>query len=298
MYEGHLESVLRCGRCNKPFDKVSPSVPGIPGVENFLEGNNDGDMPLDRALMIADTESTALEGRYGDEIVLDLDFTNFLNTHIDDDNMQYTASGSSSFVYHSTSSADGIVPEHHPGSSPNLSIPPGPTQFIRSLVQRPYMGAGAHRIAKLILHNLRSYPQMVLRHNTLPPFIHPSVVSSDFGNPDPESLTNCIALVHMIGSGIQATRKLFWKNVRMECERLCEECQKLNKWELLAAMQALSIYIIIRLDEGETDYNNFDVLLLNTITTFTTRGSANWERWCSGMDGLGGLVMLAASLIG
>jgi hypothetical protein len=29
--------------------------------------------------------------------------------------------------------------------------------------------------------------------------------------------------VHMISSGVQGSRKLFWKNVRMECERLCEE---------------------------------------------------------------------------
>jgi hypothetical protein len=40
---------------------------------------------------------------------------------------------------------------------------------------------------------------------------------------------------------------------------------KLTKWELLAAMQALSIYIIIRLDEGETDYNGFDSLLFTTV---------------------------------
>lgn len=39
----------------------------------------------------------------------------------------------------------------------------------------------------------------------------------------------------------------------------------LNKWELLAAMQALSIYILIRLDEGETDHNNSDSLLLATV---------------------------------
>jgi hypothetical protein len=40
---------------------------------------------------------------------------------------------------------------------------------------------------------------------------------------------------------------------------------KLNKWELLAAMQALLIYILIRLDEGETDHNNYDSLLLATV---------------------------------
>ena len=28
-----------------------------------------------------------------------------------------------------------------------------------------------------------------------------------------------------------------------------------------------------------------------------TTSSANWEEWCSGMDGFGGLVLLAASLI-
>lgn len=41
---------------------------------------------------------------------------------------------------------------------------------------------------------------------------------------------------------------------------------KLNKWELLAGMQALFIYIIIRLDEGETEQNNLDSLLLATVT--------------------------------
>jgi hypothetical protein len=30
-------------------------------------------------------------------------------------------------------------------------------------------------------------------------------------------------------------------------------------------MQALTIYILIRLDEGETDHNNFDSLVLTTV---------------------------------
>jgi hypothetical protein len=35
---------------------------------------------------------------------------------------------------------------------------------------------------------------------------------------------------------------------------------------MLAALQALSIYILIRVDEGETDHNNLDFLLLSTVT--------------------------------
>jgi hypothetical protein len=41
---------------------------------------------------------------------------------------------------------------------------------------------------------------------------------------------------------------------------------KLNKWELLAAMQALLIYVLIRLEEGETEHNNFDFLLGAAVT--------------------------------
>ncbi|KAJ6086544.1 hypothetical protein N7467_005458 [Penicillium canescens] len=86
-----------------------------------------------------------------------------------------------------------------------------------------------------------------------------------------EPLDNCINLVHMISGGMRGSRKLFWRNVRMECERLCAEHLKLTKWELLAAMQALSIYIIIRLDEGETDYNSFDSLLFATAILIAQR---------------------------
>ncbi|KAG2170740.1 hypothetical protein VTO58DRAFT_110979 [Aureobasidium pullulans] len=214
-----------------------------------------------------------------------------------------------------------------------------------------------------------------------------------------EPLANCLSLLHMIGGNIRGSRKLFWKNVSMECERLREVHAYLNAWELLAAMQALSIYLLLRLQEGETDYNNYDYLMLTTVIViskeFARTGSGlaviyrvvdmlvyfepagmcglqkdliiaplpakkqlweadnkilweeegkrdsaiqdsfalaangelvkldqgqlycsngelryrlstnnspassatNWEYWCSGMDGLGGLVMLAASLI-
>lgn len=37
--------------------------------------------------------------------------------------------------------------------------------------------------------------------------------------------------------------------------------------------------------------------LLNGEKMSSSKGRANWEDWCAGMDGLGGLVMLAASLL-
>ena len=43
---------------------------------------------------------------------------------------------------------------------------------------------------------------------------------------------------------------------------------------MLAALQALVLYIIIRLDEGETEFNNADTLLVNTVTVGATRWSS------------------------
>ena len=40
----------------------------------------------------------------------------------------------------------------------------------------------------------------------------------------------------------------------------------MDEWELLAAMQALLIYILIRLDEGETEYNNLDSLMIAAVS--------------------------------
>ncbi|KFY15662.1 hypothetical protein V492_01859 [Pseudogymnoascus sp. VKM F-4246] len=48
---------------------------------------------------------------------------------------------------------------------------------------------------------------------------------------------------------------------------------RLNKWELLAGLQALSIYLLIRLDEGETEQTNLDSLLLATVTILSKRFS-------------------------
>jgi hypothetical protein len=146
----------------------------------------------------------------------------------------------------------------------NFSISPVPNPNIRTLVQRPRMHPGADRTASLLFYTLKSYPVM-LRHNTLPPFIHPSYVSFTDEGTTTEPLENCITLMHMMASRVQGSRKLFWRNVRQECERICDQNQTLNKWELLGAMQALSIYVLIRLDEGETEHNNLDSLLERAV---------------------------------
>ena len=131
------------------------------------------------------------------------------------------------------------------------------------MMQRPNMRPGVDRTANLLFYTLKSYPLM-LRQSTLPPFIHPSCVSFTDEGTRNEPLENCIALIHMMANGIQGSRRLFWRNVKQECERMCQN-QTFGKWELLGAMQALSVYVLIRLDEGETEHNNVDHLLEKAV---------------------------------
>ena len=53
---------------------------------------------------------------------------------------------------------------------------------------------------------------------------------------------------------------------------------------------------LVKLDEGQMHCSN-GVYQYKSLDSRTPT-SAAWEEWCSGMDGFGGLVMLAVSLIG
>ncbi|KAF2160398.1 hypothetical protein M409DRAFT_29244 [Zasmidium cellare ATCC 36951] len=274
------------------------------------------------------------------------------------------------------------------------SIPMAPEPNVRSMIARSRPDSKSQRTIKLIKHTLKSYLRVMQHDSTLPPFIHPGLATASVGTGRMEPMANCMSLMHMLNGEIRGSNKLFWKNVQLESDRLMAECTSMTKLELLAAMQALSIYIFVRLDEGETNDNDLDEMLQATVTKIsqlfncqalcliyriidmlayfgpaalcnlspklllaplparkqlweapdeftwsmeiskdimrpavfglTGKGdlirlnngrslhepgaassvdggqedSANWEEWCSGMDGLGALVMLAASLVG
>ena len=193
-------------------------------VEDRQDACNNDDIIPDGAPVVSDPDFADIGGKYLDWNDLDMNFANFLDSQMNDKTVQYPSSGSSSsLIRHWPPTAHQTVDIPEAVLSPKVSIPPLPTPNIRSLIQRPKIGTGSQRIANLILHTLKSYPLMMLRYNTLPPFIHPGLISSNVEDHHMEPLTNCISLMQMISGGVQGSRKLFWKNVRLECERLCEE---------------------------------------------------------------------------
>lgn len=196
-------------------------------AENDQESSNDSDINLDRAPIISDPVFTYIGDDYLDFDDPQIDLAGIFNQQSNVGTVQYPPLGSSASARHWIPLTNQTL---HTSFSPYISIPKQPTTTFRSLIQRPKLSSGAQRIANLILHTLKSYPLMMLRYSSLPPFIHPRLISSEAEDNHMEPLTNCICLVHMISSGIRGSRKLFWKNVQMECERMCEEVSSYSSY--------------------------------------------------------------------
>lgn len=192
---------------------ASPTLLTRMSFHSHPSTNNDDDTTRDSSLVISGDQFAGVEG---DALNWDnphIDFSDFLNPEFNE-SIQEPPSLCALTDYPTTTSMIDRV------QSINCSIPAQPTSNPRSLNQRPKTRPGTQRTTTLIQHTLKSYLLTMLRHNSLPPFIHSSLASTTF---ELEPLDNCISLVYMISSGTRGSRKLFWRNVRMECERLCSE---------------------------------------------------------------------------
>lgn len=214
-----IEPRLQCSRESQTVQReVTPSLVIDPSIiETGQEASNNG-VPI-----IPDVEFSGLGDNYINWNNTDIDFADFLDPTMNDETFQYPSPADSSVVRRPTPPTNQTAQAQQTSSSSSISIPAIPNLSVRSLIQRPKTNPGSQRTINLILHTLKSYPRMMLRKSTLPPFIHPRFISSDTENGSMEPLTNCISLLHMISSGVQGSRKLFWKNVRLECEKLIED---------------------------------------------------------------------------
>jgi hypothetical protein len=168
-------------------------------------GLDSGDIILDDALFMPQLGFADLGGDY-----LHLDGIaigpneDLLNPQVTIHNSHLSTAQPSS-IQHSSPSTDTGAREDQEPSSLHVFIPTAPGA-ARSMIRRQRTGTAAQRVSNLISHTLKSYPLMLLRSNTLPPFIHPSMITPDDENVHLESLTNCLSLVQMISTGIQTSR--------------------------------------------------------------------------------------------
>ncbi|KAH7110289.1 hypothetical protein B0J11DRAFT_544359 [Dendryphion nanum] len=122
--------------------------------------------------------------------------------------------------------------------------------------------------SQLIMQIIGSFPLMMLRPETLPPFIHPKMVQFQTAPAGVRSngiLNTCIALCRMFTSRTLGSSELLWWSVRMETDRLLINAPDASEQDLLETVQALVIYIIMKYLGGDLDKHEFDIQLLHAL---------------------------------
>lgn len=199
-----------------------PLATGPSSSPTGKDPSKESDTALDSALAFADPALADLGEGFIDWNELDTDFADFFNPQMVDKTVGYTPPRVSAFSEYPVIPSDQTIRMQQIASSHKPPLPMVPCWTPRSIVRRPKRESGTQRIANLILSTMKSYLVM-MRRNTLPPFIHQRLMSSDEERDYVEPMSNCRSLMHVLGSEILGSRKLFWKNVRLECERFYQE---------------------------------------------------------------------------
>ncbi|KAF2099004.1 hypothetical protein NA57DRAFT_76240 [Rhizodiscina lignyota] len=152
--------------------------------------------------------------------------------------------------------------------------------------ERPH----AQHNADLIIQSLRSFPTMMLRRETFPWFIHPHshLLSKSEGAALPEALSTCMGIAQMFASRTSETKPFLWSTIKAEYRRFANEEHRMSTFELLAAVQACTIYLIMCIvdqspESGETSLDLLSALHICGVGSLTqselSNPSLNWQDW-------------------
>ncbi|KAG9232721.1 hypothetical protein BJ875DRAFT_69579 [Amylocarpus encephaloides] len=143
--------------------------------------------------------------------------------------------------------------------------PPHPSQLNQNaLAVRPMSDPLAQHNAALILQAIRSFPRMMTRRRSFPPFVHPHWNEVPLGKDKVEnkSLLNCMNIAKSFSSMTYEGKKNLWDLIRSEEYRFVEQINDVGPKELLYSIQAMCIYILIRfLDHHQDNKNALQMLL-------------------------------------
>ncbi|KAI0533601.1 hypothetical protein GGR58DRAFT_100510 [Xylaria digitata] len=136
-------------------------------------------------------------------------------------------------------------------------------RYERLLAQRRSATAERPLMARILVGQVGNYPTMLIQGNRLPPFIFPRCVLNNRLSRHctaangthqclPEPLANCAALTQMFYSRSSGNAQFVWKTIYDEQNRLYREYRTYDEPKLLAAVQAVMIYILIQAQDTES----------------------------------------------
>ncbi|KAL6826541.1 hypothetical protein V8C40DRAFT_287257, partial [Trichoderma camerunense] len=210
--------------------------------------------------------STSVSGHDAVDVGLDLDYMDGIGTY------DTTGNGMSQLRPDINTEISSIAaprstsvlsPSHNP---PAISWPV--SGYSSQAITRFSAKIVSQSCRKFIASTICTYPRMMLRPDSLPPFMHrhscglgqvdskmsPQVTGIPSQSVVPESLAICISICHIFATKTASSEKFFCRTVDAELRRLNEEVPGFSKGETLAAIQAVLIYIIMRFFDADPSY--------------------------------------------
>jgi hypothetical protein len=152
-----------------------------------------------------------------------------------------------------------LRPMDHDLSSFSLISPRSP--FIHS---PPSPGSQIGR--NFLIQSMQSYTTL-LTTSTLPPFIHiVSLPTQGPSLPSSAPLEICKSIVSLYASKTAATSPFIWRAITMEKDRFLKEIEDVDDYTTLSMLQAITLYILLRIFDQDSFSVDFDCELVSAMT--------------------------------
>ncbi|KAL7934393.1 hypothetical protein V8C35DRAFT_41320 [Trichoderma chlorosporum] len=143
-----------------------------------------------------------------------------------------------------------------------------------------------------LAHAIYAFPQMMMRRQTFPPFIHGHWHLQEL----PETLANCMSISQIYAARSPETKPFLWRMIGAELQRFESEAENASASSLQLSLQAIMQFIImvitehdaIALDLAPKLIKTFHILCMRTRalignSCFTYFGDnipdVTWEQW-------------------
>ncbi|GAM82978.1 hypothetical protein ANO11243_009640 [Dothideomycetidae sp. 11243] len=166
--------------------------------------------------------------------------------------------------------------------TPSLVRQPG-LPVIVAFESQPLLKRQPVIVRKMILAKLKSWPYMMLTGPTGPPFVHELQMTegtdcSAASQADP--LRRGEGIMSLWSAGNKTAIPYLCSILRMELERIDAEISTYNDRDAVAALQAVTVYSLIRCFAGDQAHFDFDIPHLQTMVALCGRVSGVISRHC------------------
>ncbi|RDW57378.1 hypothetical protein BP5796_12828 [Coleophoma crateriformis] len=130
-----------------------------------------------------------------------------------------------------------------------------------------------------LMQSIKSYTTL-LATSTLPPFIHSiSLPTQGPSLPFSAPLEICKSIMSLYTTKTVATSPFIWRAIMMEKDRFIKEIEDADEWTMLSMLQAITLYILLRIFDQDSFSIDFDRELAHAMTVRHFTLESEYRTW-------------------